>query len=123
MYDINSTQDAYNAFKKLNQSNINLAFILFDNKNINYSKQETISFSNDAGKGNTNKYNFILINDNLNSPQKNNSQNNNNNDIAKNNYEQININNNYTEEINELKRQLNEERDKNQLFFKKKLIN
>ena len=121
IYDINSTQDAYNAFKNLIKLNINLAFILFDKKNMNYTKQETITFSNDTGKGITTKYNFILINDNLNSPQTNNSQNNNNNnDITKNNdnNKQINNNNNYIKEINELKRQLNEERDKNQ-----KLIN
>ena len=42
---------------------------------MNYTKQETITFSKDTGKGITTKYNFILINDNLNSPQTNNSQN------------------------------------------------
>ena len=138
IYDKYSTQDAYNGFKNLIKSNINYTFKLFDNKNINYSKQETISFCKDIGNGNIINYNFILRNDNLNHGNmeqtyknnlpNNNPQNNNVYIIPKNNNalnksqnynnQQININNNYTEEINELKRQLNEERDKNQ-----KLIN
>ena len=47
IYDKYSTRDAYNGFKKLIQKNINFAFKLLDNQNINYSKEETINFSSD----------------------------------------------------------------------------
>ena len=66
-YDKYSTQDAYIGFKKLIEKNINFAFKLFDNKNINYSKKETISFCRDLGNGATTRYSFTLRNDNLNS--------------------------------------------------------
>ena len=67
VYIIYSTQNAYIGFKKLIESNINYAFKLFDSKNINYSKKETIHFVTDTGNGNTVQYGFILRNDNLNS--------------------------------------------------------
>ena len=67
VYNIYSTQNAYIGFKKLIESNINYAFKLFDSKNINYSKKETIHFVTDTGNGNTVQYGFILRNDNLNS--------------------------------------------------------
>ena len=67
VYNIYSTQNAYIGFKKLIESNINYAFKLFDSKNINYSKKETIHFCTDTGNGNTVQYGFILRNDNLNS--------------------------------------------------------
>ena len=66
-YDNYSTRNAYDGFKKLIQSNINFVFKLFENKNINYSKQETISFSKDIGNGIKINYNFNLTNDNLSS--------------------------------------------------------
>ena len=139
-YDNYFTRNAYDGFKKLIQSNINFVFKLFDNKNINYSKQETISFSKDIGNGISINYNFNLTNDNLssvnmeqinknkfpnNQPQNNNPPNNNINNINNNNnnYQQMNnynyIINNYILENNELKRQLNEERNKNQLLHMK----
>ena len=67
VYNIYSTQNAYIGFKKLIESNINYAFKLFDSKNINYSKKETIHFCTVTGNGNTVQYGFILRNDNLNS--------------------------------------------------------
>ena len=139
-YDNYSTRNSYDGFKKLIQSNINFVFKLFENKNINYSKQETISFSKDIGNGISINYNFNLTNDNLssvnmeqinknkfpnNQPQNNNPPNNNINNINNNNnnYQQMNnynyIINNYILENNELKRQLNEERNKNQLLHMK----
>ena len=60
-----STRDAYNGFKKLIQKNLDFAFKLFIEKNINYSKEETIIFSCDIGNGNIMRYKFILRNDNL----------------------------------------------------------
>ena len=117
IYDIYSTNDTYNAFKQLIQSNLNFAFKLFNKKNINYSKQETITFCIQK-EGIIVNYSFLLRNDNLNSGNSlpdNNLQKN----IPKTN-DSLNKSqiNNYTEEINELKSQLNEERNKNQ-----KLIN
>ena len=67
IYDQYSTKDAYNGFKKLIQKNLNFAFKLFDEKNINYSPEETINFSADIGNGLTMPYKFILRNDSLNS--------------------------------------------------------
>ena len=67
IYDKYSTKDAYNGFKKLIQKNLNFAFKLFDNKNINYSKEQSINFSTDIGNGYIMHYKFILRNDSLNS--------------------------------------------------------
>ena len=64
IYDKYNTQEVYNGFKKLIQSNIDFAFKLFDNKNINYSKEEIIIFSNDIGNNITVPNSFILRNDN-----------------------------------------------------------
>ena len=143
IYDKYYTQDAYNGFKNLIQSNVNFAFKLFDNKNINYSKKEIINFSTDIGNGIIISYNFILRNDNLNSgfvdqinkinnsnnkPQKYNSHDNDFNDMPKKNnsqnesqiknYQQKNNNYNYDIEINELKKKLKEEKDKNKKLAK-----
>ena len=122
-----STIDAYNGFKKLIQKNINFAFKLLDNQNINYSKKETINFTSDIGNGHAIHYSFILRNDNLiqenigqnytrlnyaiNKSQTNVLQNNNNfNNKANNNFQNIsqinsfqqvnnNINNNFQDII------------------------
>ena len=127
IYDKFSTRDAYNGFKKLIQKNINFAFKLLDNQNINYSKEETINFSSDIGNGYAIHYSFILRNDNLiqenigqnytrvnyaiNKSQTNVLQNNNNfNNKANNNFQNIsqinsfqqvnnNINNNFQDII------------------------
>ena len=59
IYDKFSTRDAYNGFKKLIQKNINFTFKLFENKNINNSKEETINFSCDIGNDCIMHYNLF----------------------------------------------------------------
>jgi len=152
LYDQYSTRDAYNRFKKLIQKNLDFVFKLFNEKNINYSKEATINFNIDIENDRIIGYSFKLRNDNLNSgsvnynnslmnsPVNNLStnifQNNNNlNDLNHlsnnynfqnvsqiNNYQQINNNNDYIIEIHSLKKQLAEEKEKNQILINKNKI-
>ena len=137
-----STRDAYNGFKKLINKNLDFVFKLFNEKDINYSKEAAINFSIDIENGKIIGYSFKLWNDNLSSGNMNYTtslmnyllinylqiffQNNNNlNNLSNNynfqnvsqinNYQQMNNNNNdYIIEFQHLKKTIRRRKRKKQ---------
>ena len=58
LFEESNIKEAYNAFVKMLENNIDNIFNLFESKNIRFLREQTINFSN---------YNFLLRNENLNS--------------------------------------------------------